>query len=113
MCSAVILGFGIAAFAWGLTLTVYRWIASESAWPMGVWQAERPVLPRLIGLGAMAAGLVSGAALGGSAFLTVVLLGLVAAVLWLRLLKVGAQSALLLAPAAAALTLLCGLLGAG
>ena len=43
----------------------------------------------------------------------VVLLGLVGALLWMRLLKVGAQSALLLAPAAAALALFCRLLGAG
>lgn len=113
MSSAVMLALAVAAFAWGLSLTAYRWIASQSAWPMGVWHAERPALPRLIGLGAVAAALVSGAALGGGALLMVILLGLVGALVWVRLLKVGAQSALLLAPAAAALTLLGWLLGTG
>ncbi len=111
MSSAVMVACAVAAFAWGLSLVAYRWVAIRSAWPMGVWQAERPVLPRLIGLGAMVLALVSGAALGSGAFLLVVLLGLLGALLWILLLKVGAQSALLLAPAASALMLLGWLLG--
>jgi hypothetical protein len=112
MSNAVMFVLAIAAFAWGLSLAAYRWIALQSAWPMGIWQAERPVLPRLIGLVALVIALVSGAVLGGGALLMVLLLGLIGAGLWIILLKVGAQSALLLAPAAAALTLAGWLLGA-
>lgn len=112
MSSAVMFVLAVAAFAWGLSLAAYRWIATQSAWPMGIWQAERPVLPRLIGLGAIAVALASGAALGGGALLMVLLLGLVGAFLWTLLLKVGAQSALLLAPVAVVLMLLGWLLGA-
>jgi len=112
MSNAVMLVLAVATFAWGLSLAAYRWIAIQSAWPMGIWQAERALLPRLIGLAAVAIALASGAVLGGGALLVVVLLGLIGAGLWIVLLKVGAQSALLLAPAAAALTLVGWLLGA-
>lgn len=112
MSNAVMLVLAVAGLAWGLSLTAYRWIAIQSGWPMGIWQAERPVLPRLIGVGAVVLALLSAAALGGGAFLLVVVLGLAGAFLWVMLLKVGAQSALLLAPAVSALTLLGWLLGA-
>lgn len=113
MSSAMMFMLAVAACAWGLSLAGYRWIALQSAWPMGTWQAERPLLPRLIGSGAVVLALVSGAALGGGALAMVLLLGLVGALIWTMLLKVGAQSALLLAPTAAALLLLGWLLGAG
>lgn len=113
MSSAVIFVLAVAALAWGLSLAAYRWIALRNAWPMGVWQAERPVLPGLIGLAAAAVALVSAAPLGSGVLLVVFLLGLVGAFLWIILLKVGAQSALLLAPMAVALTLLGWLIRAG
>lgn len=113
MSSAGMFGLAVAGVAWGLSLVAYRWIAIQNAWPMGLWQAERPILPRLIGIGAIAMALASGMALGVGALLVVLLLGLFGALLWTLLLKVGAQSALLLAPAAVVLMLLGWLLGAG
>lgn len=113
MSNAVMFTLAVAGFAWGFSLVAYRWIAIQNAWPMGLWQAERPVLPRLIGLGAVVLALVSAVALGGGGLLLVVALGLAGAFLWILLLRVGAQSALLLAPAASALTLLGLLLSAG
>lgn len=105
MISAVMFVLAVAAFAWGLSLAAYRWVALNNAWPMGVWQAEWPLMPRLIGLGSAGVALISGAELGGVALPLVLLLGLVGTVAWMLVLKVGAQSALLLAPVAVALTL--------
>lgn len=105
MISTVMFVLAVAAFAWGLSLAAYRWVALSNAWPMGAWQAEWPLMPRLIGLGAAGVALISGAELGGAALPLVLLLGLVGAIAWMLVLKVGAQSALLLAPVAAVLTL--------
>ena len=52
MSDALMFVLAVAAFAWGLSLASYRWVALQNSWPMGVWQAERPILPRLIGLAA-------------------------------------------------------------
>jgi hypothetical protein len=109
MFSAVLFVLAVATFALGLSLATYRWIALQNAWPMGAWQAEKPFLPRLIGLGAVAIALFSTPTLGGAAVALVILFGLIGAVVWIGLLKVGAQSALLLAPAAALLTVIVGL----
>ena len=111
MTSAVMFMLAVVAVAWGLSLAVYRWVALNNAWPMGVWQAEWPLMPRLIGLGSVGVALISAAALGGVALPLVLLLGLVGAIAWMLVLKVGAQSALLLAPAAAVLTLAGWLVG--
>jgi hypothetical protein len=113
MSSALMFMLAVAAFAWGLALSVYRWIAFQNAWPMGAWQAERPLVSRLIGLVVVAIALGSGAALGGASLAMVVLFGLTGTLLWLLLLRVGAQSALLFAPAAAALMLLGWVIGVG
>lgn len=105
MISAVMFVLAVATFAWGLSLAAYRWVALNNAWPMGAWQAEWPLMPRLIGLGTVGVALISAAALGGAALPLVLLLGLLGGVAWIVLLKVAAQSALLLAPVAAVLTL--------
>jgi hypothetical protein len=105
MISAVMFVLAVAAFAWGLALAAYRWVALNNAWPMGAWQAEWPLVPRLIGLGTVGVALISAAALGGATLPLVLLLGLAGAIVWLLVLQVGAQSALLLAPVAAVLTL--------
>ena len=100
-----------AALAWGLSLVTYRWFAVQNGWTMGVWQAAQPVLPRLIGLAAVAVGLLFALARGFETTVLVLLLGVLAAFCWTGLLRVGAQSALLLAPAAAALVLIGWLSG--
>jgi hypothetical protein len=101
-----------AALAWGLSLASYRWIAQQSGWTMGAWQARMPVLPRTIGVVAVAIAVAFAMARGLGTALVLPLLGLAGAMAWTLGLKVGAQSALLLAPAAAALVLVGWRLGA-
>lgn len=103
--NAVMFVLAVAAFAWGLSLASYRWVALRNGWPMGAWQADRPALPRLLGLGAVWIALVSAAALGGAALPLVLVLGLLGAFVWVLIFRIGAQSALLLAPLAAVLSL--------
>ena len=100
-----------AAFAWGLSLATYRWLAMQNGWTMGAWQTAQPLLPRVIGLIAIAAALLFALARGFDTAVLVLLLGLLAAFCWTGLLRVGAQSALIFAPAAAALLLIGWLSG--
>ena len=103
------LGFilAVVAFGLGLSLATYRLVAARLAWPMGAWHRQRPILPVLVGAISM---LLAGAyacarGYGGyvlSASLIPVFGGAWAA-FWTGFLRVGAQSALLLAPVAAAL----------
>lgn len=88
------------AFAWGLSLATYRWFAVHNGWPMGEWQAHRPGLPIAMGLFAMAFAFIFGLARGGTTTLIVPLLGLLCALAWTAITRIGAQSALLLAPLA-------------
>jgi hypothetical protein len=96
----------ILAFGMGLSLASYRLFAGRYEWPMGEWQAHRPVLPILIGLLAMALaalyamnrlynGLVTDA-------LAIPAFGVAFAILWTGMLRVGSQVSLFLAPVAAA-----------
>ena len=104
------LGFVLAvgALGWGLSLASYRLLAERCGWPMGHWQVERHGLTlaiglTCIGLAALAAfvRIASGDASGG----LVILFGIAWAVFWTGFLHAGAQSALLLAPAAALILL--------
>ena len=95
-----------AAFAWGLSVVTYRWFAIHNGWPMGAWQAGLPVLPTAIGFAALAVAVVFALARGLGTTLVLPLLGLLCAFGWTALFKVGAQSALLLGPVAAALVLI-------
>lgn len=101
----------IASFAWGLSLATYRWFAVQNGWTMGAWQADRPILPRAIGVAAIVVAMLFALARGFDTALLVLLLGLLGAFCWTGLLRVGAQSALLLAPLAAALVLVAWWLG--
>lgn len=101
-----------AAFAWGVALVIYRWSALHNTWPMGVWHAEQPWLPRAIGVGVIAAALLFALARGYATALVLPLLGVLAALCWTAILKVGAQSALLLGPAAVVFLLLGWAIGA-
>lgn len=86
------------AFAWGLSLATYRWVATYNEWPMGEWQAHRPGLPIAIGLLSALIALLFGLARGEGAVFAITLLGLVLASFWTAATRVGAQAALLLAP---------------
>ncbi len=101
-----------AAFAWGLSLATYRWFAIHNAWPMGDWQAHRPGLPIAFGIMAVVVALLFALARGGATILVVPLLGLLCAWAWTAMTKVGAQSALLLAPAAVVALMLAWIVAA-
>lgn len=94
-----------AAFAWGLSTVTYRWFAIQNGWPMGAWQSALPTLPQVIGLVVLAVAVVFALARGMGTTLVLPLLGVLCAFAWTGLLKVGAQSALVLGPIAAVLLL--------
>jgi hypothetical protein len=88
----------VAAFAWGLSLAMYRWFAIHNGWPMGEWQAHRPGLPIAIGLFSVFFAMLFALARGGTSIYLLPVLGLVGALIWTAVTRVAAQSALLLAP---------------
>jgi hypothetical protein len=97
----------VGAIGWGLSLATYRPLAMRVGWPLGKAQERVPALTCIIAVLSIASGLIvagtHGAQHGGVAM---ILLGIALAVFWSGFLRVGAQSALLLAPLAAlALTL--------
>jgi hypothetical protein len=103
------LGFilAVVAFGWGLSLATYRAFAGQFGWPMGAWHKQRPVLPIVVGIVAI---LLAGAYALARAYIgyelsaaAIPVFGVAWAVFWTGFLRVGAQSALLLAPAAAVL----------
>lgn len=87
-----------AGFAWGLSLASYRWFAIHNGWPMGEWQAHRPGLPIAIGLLSVMLAMLFAVARGGATVLVLPLFGIVCGLGWTAITRVGAQSALLLAP---------------
>jgi len=94
----------IGALGWGASLATYRALAKRNGWPMGTLQAEQPAVPILIGVTSLGAGIVFAAARGGMHGGWVILVsGLALGVFWSGCLRVGAQTALLLAPLAAVL----------
>jgi hypothetical protein len=105
------LGFvlAIGALGWGLSLASYRLLAERCGWPMGRWQADRHGLTLAIGLAcivlAASAALLRISAGDVAAGILMILFGLAWAVFWTGFLHAGAQSALLLAPAAALILL--------
>ena len=105
------IGFMLAVgtIGWGLSLASYRAFATQYRWPMGSWQQHRPQLPIMVGTLCMLLGtlfaiarIYAGYAVSGWAILV---FGVAWAVFWTGFLRVGAQSALLLGPAASALLL--------
>jgi len=110
--AAIDLGFVLAvvAFGWGLSLATYRVFAKPYGWPMGSWHVARPGLPILVGVACM---LLAVAFAGARAYVgyplsasAIPVFGLAWAIFWTGFLRVGAQSALLLGPAAAVLLLM-------
>jgi hypothetical protein len=92
--------FATAAFAWGVSLATYRWFAVLHGWPMGEWQAHRPMAPIAVGLFAVLMAMLFALARGGATVVTLPFLGILCALAWISLTRVGAQASLLLAPAA-------------
>lgn len=107
--AAIDVGFVLAvvAFGWGLSLATYRFFARHLGWPMGLWQRERRGLVVLLGLAVTAVSALFAGARGYGGYMVsavaVPAFGLAWAVFWTGFLRVGAQSALLMGPAAAVL----------
>lgn len=92
----------VGALGWGLALAFYRPAARYARWPAGTAQRHLPAFTTILALLAITTGVVFALArgiAGGGA--VIALFGIALAVFWLGFLRVGAQSALLLAPAAA------------
>jgi len=91
----------------GLSLATYRTIAGWLGWPMGAWHEQRPALPVVVGVVAIlcATGYALARGYGGHVLSAgaIPVFGVAWAAFWTGFLRVGAQSALLLAPAAAML----------
>jgi hypothetical protein len=95
----------VVAFGWGLSLASYRLFATQHRWPMGAWQAEWPALTTTLGILCMLVAVLFAVARAYGGYVlsagSIPLFGVAWAVFWTGFLRVGAQSALLLAPAAA------------
>jgi hypothetical protein len=103
----------VGAIGWGLSLATYRVLAHYSGWPLGEAQSVAPVTTSIIGIASITPGLLLAMARGplnGGA--VIVIFGVALALFWCGFLRVGAQSALLLAPLAAVLLLIVWLLRA-
>jgi hypothetical protein len=99
------------ALGWGLSLATYRLFAHRNSWPMGQLHADVPLIPVMIGVGAIAVGLVFSAARGSEFGGWYILgVGVILAIAWTAFLRVGSQVSLFLAPGAAAM-LVMGFLG--
>lgn len=99
----------VAVLGWGLSLVTYRPLALRLGWPMGAWQHTRPGRTLAVGAASMALAALYALARAyagyGTSAMAIMVLGLAWAVFWTGFLRVGAQSALLLAPGAALLLL--------
>lgn len=97
----------ILALGFGLSLATYRGFARRYGWPMGEWHTNKPALPIMIGLITLAIGLFYALARGwgGYAFSgwAITGFGVLFAIIWTGILRVGSQISLFAAPAAAAL----------
>lgn len=96
----------VGAIGWGISLAAYRTVAQAAGWPRGTMQDRLPVLTQIIAFASIVAGLVFALARGplnGGFVILIFAVGL--AVFWSGFLRVGAQSALLLAPLSATLLL--------
>ncbi|MDH4981367.1 hypothetical protein [Hyphomicrobium sp. D-2] len=103
----------VGALGWGLALAFYRPAARDRRWPSGTAQRHLPAFTTILALLCIAVGggfaLSRGIAGGG---VVIALFGAALAVFWLGFLRVGAQSALLLAPGAAIILLATRLIAA-
>ena len=97
----------VAAIGFGLSLATYRLFAQSNGWPMGALQADLPVVPVLIGIFGLVAGLLFASARGvddGGWY--IIAFGLILAAVWIGFVRVGSQISLFLVPAVTFLLLL-------
>ena len=97
----------VAAIGFGLSLATYRLFAKSNGWPMGALQADLPVVPVLIGIFGLVAGLLFASARGvddGGWY--IIAFGLILAAVWIGFVRVGSQISLFLVPAVTFLLLL-------
>lgn len=97
----------VAAIGFGLSLATYRLFAKSNGWPMGALQADLPVVPVLIGIIGLVAGLLFASARGvddGGWY--IIAFGLILAAVWIGFIRVGSQISLFLVPAVTFLLLL-------
>jgi hypothetical protein len=93
------------AFGWGLSLATYRIFAVRNDWPMGELHRNKPLVPVLLGVFALAIAFLFAAfraatpasELGGWWILPA---GLLWAFFWTGFMRVGSQASLFLAPLA-------------
>lgn len=90
-----------AAFGWGLSLATYRMVALRQDWPMGHLHAERPAIPVLLGILSLIAAFLFAAARSDYGGWGIIGFGILFAIGWTALFRVGSQYSLLLAPLAA------------
>ena len=92
----------VGALGWGLSLATYRALATRNGWPMGALQTGQPRAAMLLGLASLAIGIVFAVARGSvQGGWVIIVFGLGLGIFWSGFLRVGAQTALLLAPVAA------------
>jgi hypothetical protein len=100
----------VATFGWGLSLATYRLFALQLGWPLGKWHLERPRVPIFMGAFCIALAMLFALARGyGGHVLSawaILVFGVAWALFWTGFLRVGAQNALVLGPAAALLLLM-------
>jgi hypothetical protein len=86
-----------------LSLATYRGVARWNGWPLGTAHSTVPALTMTIGILSAAIGLVFALARGPlHGGMVILVFGVALAIFWSGFLRVGAQSALLLAPLSAA-----------
>lgn len=97
----------VASLGWGLSLATYRLFARSNGWPMGALQADLPIVPVLIGIFGLVAGLLFASARGADdGGWVIIAFGFVLAAVWTGFLRVGSQVALFLVPVVTFLLLL-------
>lgn len=97
----------VASIGFGLSLATYRMFARSNSWPMGALHADLPIVPVLLGLLGVIAGLLFATARGpddGGVYILV--FGLLLAALWTGFFRVGSQISLFIVPVVTFLLLL-------
>lgn len=97
----------VAALGFGLSLCTYRLFARSNGWPMGALHADLPIIPVLIGIAGLIAGLLFASARGADdGGWVIIAFGLILAAVWTGFLRVGSQISLFIVPVVTFLLLL-------